>query len=83
MLWGGQGRDTFVFVAMGGQDDVADLQHGRDQLDLGAFGFQSLGEVLDAASRSGRNVVIELDADTSVTVLDTSIASFHAGDFIL
>jgi hypothetical protein len=45
--------------------------------------FQNFQAVQAASHQVGADAVISLDADHSVTLVDVSIASLHASDFLL
>lgn len=76
-LEGNRGADTFVFQANAGDDVITDFEaFGVDQLDLSAaeFGFDSFADVAGAISQQGNDVVIDLGADGSITLLGIQAA---------
>ena len=80
-LTGGNGNDTFVFGPGFGKNVVTDFSHG-DHLEFDGV-FQNFQAVQAASHQVGADAVISLDADHSVTLVDVSIASLHASDFLL
>ena len=84
-LFGGLGDDTFVFAAGDGDDTVGDFTAGagsEDALDVSGFSFASLADVTGVSSQVGSDVVIALDASTSVTLLGVGLGSLHEDDFL-
>ncbi|WP_037306715.1 CHRD domain-containing protein [Ruegeria halocynthiae] len=76
-LEGNRGADTFVFAANAGDDVITDFEaFGDDQLDLSAaaLGFDSFADVSGAISQQGDDVVIDLGADGSITLLGIQAA---------
>jgi Ca2+-binding RTX toxin-like protein len=88
-LSGGQGNDEFVFTDVSGTTTVIDFEDGlggQDLLDVSAFGFANGAAVLALAGASGpggHDVLIQLDADTSVLLQDFDLVDLDGGDFIL
>jgi Ca2+-binding RTX toxin-like protein len=86
-LRGGAGDDTFRFNNDDGDDVVLDFKAGAgspDQLDLERLDFNNFQAVLDAAQDDGAgNVVIELDNNTTVTLLNVVEADLHQDDILL
>ena len=71
----GAGTDTISgFVAGAGSDDVINLS-------LGAA-FDTFAEVIGAATQVGADVIISFGGGDSITLLNTTLASLHADDFI-
>ncbi len=84
-LWGGAGDDLFVFNNGAGDDTVNDFAAGAgsdDKLDIQAFGFANFAAVQAAATNVGANVLIQLDADDSVTLIGVQSANLHQDDFL-
>lgn len=84
-LYGGSGADTFVFEASGASvATVNDFSVGAGDL-LQFFGttFESEQDVLAAATQDGTTTVIEIDADTTVNLLNVSLADLSTDDFLL
>ena len=79
-LTGGNGNDTFV-SDLAGKNVVTDFSHG-DHLEFDGV-FQNFQAVQAASHQVGADTVISLDADHSVTLVDVSVASLHASDFLL
>jgi len=82
IMAGGRGADLFVVTADGtGADVITDFGRG-DQVDISAFGqFDSIDD-LDLA-RSGKDVLLTLDADHSVLFEDTGLNDLSGDDFVL
>lgn len=84
---GGFGNDTFLFDRGEGDDTIAGFVAGglQDRLDLrdAAFNFLTFAQVLARASDVGANVVIDLGAGDSVTLLGVHESQLRAVDFIL
>ncbi|MEQ1715114.1 MAG: tandem-95 repeat protein, partial [Hyphomicrobium sp.] len=83
---GGDGRDTFVLTRDAGRDTIVDFdarQHGRtgDSIDVTAFQFANFAAVSSRMHQYGHNVVITLDAETSLTLKDVHIRDLGASDF--
>ena len=69
---GDAGADRFVFAHGDGQDRIADFVNGVDHIDLRAIaGLHFADLAITAGSGSGGpGTLIEIDADTSVRLLD-------------
>ena len=77
------GDDLFVFEDTGSADIITDFVAGvgtDDVIDISAFGFSSFAKV-QAIAVDGPDVVLQLDADDSVTLLGVQLAELNAGDF--
>ncbi len=84
-LSGGTGADTFYFIAGDtGTDTVTDFENDVDQLDLQYLGaFSSTQQVLDAASSSGADTVIDLGSGNSIVLQNFAFANFNETDFLV
>lgn len=85
-LTGSGGNDTFIFIDGSGDDTVTDFVAGAgtdDKLDITAFGFATFADVISAASQTGSDTLIQLDADDSVTLLGVSLGDLVAFDLLL
>ena len=67
-LWGGGSRDTFAFGPGSGDDIVCDFTR-EDRLDLSQLEFDTLAEVRAAASRVGKDTIIDLDYGNEVRLV--------------
>jgi VCBS repeat-containing protein len=84
VLQGGGGNDTFVFADGTGDDRITDFNAlGGDTIDVSAFGFGNFTALMGVASDVAGNVVIQLDADDSVTLMNVQKSELGAGDFII
>jgi Ca2+-binding RTX toxin-like protein len=84
VLTGNGGDDLFVFSNAGGSKAITDFRAGAgtdDVIDLRAFGFTSLADVLDVADNSA-DLTLQLDADDQLTLLGVHSAELSAQDFI-
>ena len=88
LLTGGEGNDLFVFGDGDGDDTVTDFEVGVDAIDLSNFGVDfSVASNFDAfmandAADVGNNVVLDLDADDSLTLLGINKVDLSASDFV-
>ena len=86
-LFGGAGNDTFVLRADAGHDTVGDFRLGTravplaDVVDISAWGYHSLAEVMAHTSVVSGNAVITYNATTSVTLTGILPSQFHVDDF--
>ncbi len=90
ILTGGAGDDIFHYDANGpslpNYDKIADFQAGAnsdDILELEGFGYTSFEDVLADSYQVLGNTVINLDANTSVTLIGVQITDLHQDDFLL
>lgn len=82
VLTGGSGSDNFHFAANFGHDTITDF--GASEADVIWFTadlFANFDAMMDHATQDGADVVITVDADHSVTLSGTSLASLVADDF--
>jgi len=77
------GADTFVFAPGNGNDDINDFRQGDgDRIDVSAYGFQSLTQMM--ITEVGGDTRIGFDATNSVTLIGFSDpAALRPQDFIL
>jgi hypothetical protein len=73
--------DTFVFRAGLGQNTVTDFTAGHDVLEFRDGIFADAAVALAAASASGSDAIITIDATTSLLLQNVALANLHAGDF--
>jgi Ca2+-binding RTX toxin-like protein len=81
VMSGGAGSDYFVFKAGFGQDTISDFTAGSDILEFHDGMFASATDALAAATTSGSDTLITIDASTSVLLQNVNPASLHASDF--
>jgi Ca2+-binding RTX toxin-like protein len=81
VLFGGSGNDTFVFRAGLGQDTVSDFTPGQDVLDIGDGIFADAAAAFAAATASGNNTLIAIDANNSILLQNVPLANLTANDF--
>ena len=85
-LTGGAGNDTFIFHSGLGQanhDIVTDFAPGQDVMELHDGLFASATAALAAAAQSGNDVLITVDASTSILLQNVALANLHVTDFHL
>ncbi|HVQ67795.1 MAG TPA: calcium-binding protein, partial [Bradyrhizobium sp.] len=80
-LSGGSGSDTFVFRANLGQDTVTDFTAGSDVLEFQNGLFADAAAVLAAATTSGNDTLITIDAGNTILLKNVAVANLHVGDF--
>ncbi len=78
---GGAGNDTFVFRANLGHDTVTDFAVGSDVLEFQNGLFADAAAVLAAATTSGSDTLITIDAGNSILLKNVAVANLHTGDF--
>ncbi|MBR1190231.1 calcium-binding protein [Bradyrhizobium sp. AUGA SZCCT0160] len=83
VLSGGAGSDTFVFRAGLGQDTVTGFTPGQDVLDIGDGIFADATAALAAATASGNNTLITIDANNSILLQNVALASLHTSDLLI
>jgi hypothetical protein len=82
-LSGGQGADTFELLDVTGNSELIDFrQIEGDQLDVRAFSTSFGALSISAAGAGGLDTRIDLDGDTSVTLIGILSTDLVAGDFI-
>ena len=78
---GSSGNDTFVFRAGPGQDVVTDFTAGSDVLEFRDGIFADAAAALAAATASGNNTLITIDATNTVLLQNVNPANLHLADF--
>ena len=78
---GGAGNDTFVFRANLGQDTITDFVAGGDMLEFRDGLFADAAAVLAAATASGNDTLITVDAGNTILLKNVAVANLHTGDF--
>lgn len=80
----GEGNDLVVAQRGFGDLTIADFLVGGsdDVLDVSAYGYSSLDELLAHALQSGSDVVLGLSGHDQVVLEDTALASLSANDFL-
>jgi Ca2+-binding RTX toxin-like protein len=79
-LIGGTGNDTFVFRSAFGRDTITDFTAGEDVLELHGH-FLNANAALAAATQTGTDVTITIDATTSIILQNIALSNLHASDF--
>ena len=85
VLAGNLGDDTFVFGAGFGRDTISDLHSASGDFDRIQFQqgtFSSYADVQAHMAQSGSDVVITLDANDTITVLNTTVSALTADHFL-
>lgn len=78
---GGAGSDTFLFRSNLGQDTVTDFTTGTDVLEFRDGIFADAAAALAAATSSGSDTLITIDAGNSVLLKNVLLANLHEADF--
>ncbi len=81
LLTGGSGDDSFVFAAGFGNDRIEDFATGSDQIEFSLALFADFDAMLASAQQVEGDVVIAIDAQTSLTLEDIRLDSLSADDF--
>jgi Ca2+-binding RTX toxin-like protein len=81
LLTGGAGADTFVFRSNLGQDVITDFTTGSDILEFRDGIFVDVAAALGAATASGDDTLITIDADNSLLLKNVSLSNLQVGDF--
>ncbi|GAA6159961.1 hypothetical protein NBRC116589_21350 [Ruegeria sp. HU-ET01832] len=86
-LEGNRGADTFVFEAGLGDDVIADFEAfaNGDTLDLtsAAFDLDEFADLAAVASQDGDDVVIDLGAEGSITLLGVQLADLNEDNVLV
>jgi Ca2+-binding RTX toxin-like protein len=85
-LEGGAGGDLFVFNNGDGDDTISDFVAGvttDDVIDLRAWGFSSVGEVLALATDDGTDTTIDFTTGDTLVLQHVLVTDLHANDFLL
>lgn len=83
-LSGGSGHDTFVFQAGMGRDVIADFTVTGSSSDVIEFSlelFADFAAVMGSAEQNGRDVVITVDEQSSITLANVTLSSLQTDDF--
>ena len=80
-LTGAAGNDTFVFRSGFGHDIITDFTVGQDAIELHDGLFASSNAALAAATQSGSDVVVTIDAADSIVLHNVHLADLRASDF--
>ena len=86
-LTGGADHDTFFFSTGFGKDVITDFTldgNNSDKVDLSGTSFADLASVMAKMTNSGADVVLKIDASTTLTFTGLHVSDFtnHAADFI-
>ena len=84
VLSGGSGHDVFVFAAGFGKDIIKDFGltgSSSDVIEFSADLFDDFAEVMSHATQSGADVLITVDADTTLTLANIKLAALATDDF--
>ncbi len=80
---GGADRDIFIFAEGADRDVVKDFTPGTDRINLRAFDFASVTEVLNLATQTSRGTVFDFGDGDRLTLLSTAKSDLDATDFIV
>lgn len=84
VLTGGSGSDSFVFAIGFGNDRITDFASSgssADVIELSTELFADFASLIASAAQVGDDVVITVDANTSLTLAETQLGSLGADDF--
>ena len=84
VLSGGSGHDVFVFAAGFGQDTVKDFGltgSSSDVIEFSSDLFDDFADVMANATQVGSDVMISIDADTSLMLTNIKLAALATDDF--
>jgi predicted extracellular nuclease/2',3'-cyclic-nucleotide 2'-phosphodiesterase (5'-nucleotidase family) len=84
VLTGGSGHDVFVFAAGFGRDTIKDFALTGSSSDVIEFStdlFADFSEVMSHAGQAGADVLITVDADTTLTLANVKLAALTTDDF--
>lgn len=84
-LKGGNGRDEFIFANGHGDDIIQDFnaRGNNDQINLQSLsGFNNINNVMNAASASGGDVLIQTGNNSSILLENVAMADLDASDFL-
>lgn len=81
ILTGGAGVDFFEFERGDGRDRITDFQNGLDRIDLDDFSRAQVGQIINGARQQGSDLVLTLDANTTITIEDIQRSQLDLGDF--
>jgi 3',5'-cyclic AMP phosphodiesterase CpdA/Ca2+-binding RTX toxin-like protein len=84
VLTGGSGHDVFVFAAGFGKDTIKDFaltDSSSDVIEFSTDLFAAFSEVMSHATQSGSDVLITVDADTTLTLANVKLAALTTDDF--
>jgi Ca2+-binding RTX toxin-like protein len=81
ILEGGAGSDTFVFAAGDWKDAVLDFTPGEDILEFRGGAFPDAAAAFAAATSSGNDTIVVIDAETSVILQGVALANLSVNDF--
>ncbi|MDQ2081670.1 glycerophosphodiester phosphodiesterase family protein [Xanthobacteraceae bacterium Astr-EGSB] len=84
VLTGGSGHDVFVFAAGFGKDTIKDFAltgSSSDMIEFSTDLFADFSEVMSHATQSGSDVLLAIDADTTLTLANVKLAALATDDF--
>jgi Ca2+-binding RTX toxin-like protein len=85
-MTGGDGDDTFLFNTGFGRDQITDFAAGAASGDVLRIGpdlpAHTFEDVMALATQSGANTVFHFDANTTLTLVNVSMGSLVATDFL-
>jgi hypothetical protein len=81
IFYGNGGSNTFAFGPGSGQDKIMDFQTDQDVLQFNPALFANYAAVMQDTTQVGANTVIQHDANTSVTLVNTLASNLTANNF--
>jgi len=83
LLSGGEGADIFIFKDDYGRDSARDFsQADGDRVWLSVEGIETLADVQAVAADTSVGVVLNFDADNTLTLRDLEVSDLSADDFL-
>lgn len=82
ILYGGALADTFIFETLSGYDKIKGWEDGIDKIDLSAWGFSGLSDVLAISQDYAASVRLNFADGSMLLIGGVTSSSFDSGDFI-
>jgi Ca2+-binding RTX toxin-like protein len=83
-LTGGSGHDVFIFAAGFGRDTIKDFGltgSSSDVIEFSSDLFDDFADVMSHATQAGADVLIAVDADTTLTLANIKLSALATDDF--
>ena len=83
VLTGGTEADIFIFKKGYGRDTITDFKNNVDDIDLRAYNFSKISQVLSKADQVGSDVHIELGGSDVLILKKFNLSNLDKADFLL